>query len=232
VRRRYRRVEVLTESAGFRVALDDRPLRTPAKHVLALPSRALAEAVAGEWRAQETEILPATMPLTRLSNTAIDRIADRPGEAAAEIAAYAETDLLCYRADHPQALARRQHLAWQPVLDWLAGRHHARLRVTHGVVPVAQDACALAALGCAVEAYDAFRLAALGAATRAAGSIALALALIEGEIDAETAAAASQLDERFQVEQWGDDDQASARRAALAADIASAAAFASLLAAG
>ena len=231
MKRRYRTVSVSGGRDRFRVMLDDRALRTPGRRVLVLPTRALAEAVAEEWRAQATDVVPARMPLTRLANTAIDRIAERRAEAVAQVAAYAETDLLCYRAAHPGELAERQRRTWRPVLDWLARRFDARLCVTEGVVPVAQDARALQALVRAVEGYDAFRLAAVGAATLASGSIALALALIEGEIDADAAFAASLLDEHYQVELWGDDAEAEARRRAIAEEVAAAARFTALLAA-
>jgi chaperone required for assembly of F1-ATPase len=229
VKRRYRTVAVSGDRGRFRVVLDDRALRTPGRRELALPTRALAEAVAEEWRAQESDVVPASMPLTRLANTAVDRIAGRRDEVVAQVVAYAETDLLCYRAGHPAELAARQRRSWQPVLDWLARRFEARLCVTEGVVPVTQEAGALRALVRAVEGYDAFRLAAVSAATHASGSIALALALIEGEIDAAAAVAASQLDEHYQVELWGDDAEAEARRRAIAAEVGAAAAFAALL---
>jgi chaperone required for assembly of F1-ATPase len=221
VRRVYATVAV-EEACGFRVTLDARAARTPARRPIVLPTRALAEAVAAEWRAQGETVEAASMPLTRLVATALDCVAERREAVIDEVAGFAGTDLLCYRAEHPAELRRRQHRAWQPVLEWAARRFDAPLRVTRGVVPVAQDGCALAALRRAVAAYDDFALAALHAATAAAGSLLLALALVERRLDAQAVAEASELDEAFQVEQWGEDAEAAARRAALRAEIADA----------
>lgn len=213
-------VEEAAAGRGFRVTLDARAASTPGRRPLVLPTPALAEAVAAEWRAQRETVEPASMPLTRLVGTAIDLVAGRREAVIDEIAGYAGTELLCHRAEHPAELGRRQHLAWQPVLDWAARRFDAPLRVTRGVVPIAQDGCALAALRRAIAAYDDFALAALHAATAAAGSLLLALALVERRLDAPAVAEASQLDEAFQVEQWGEDAEAVALRAALRAEIA------------
>ena len=183
--------------AGWGVALDGRPLRTPGKRELLVPSAALAAALAAEWDAQGDDIRPVTMPLTRLAATAIDRTADKRLEIAAEIAGYAGTDLVCYRAAHPPALAARQQAMWQPLLDWAAGRYDAGLAITAGIVPVAQSPASLKAYATAVAALDDFRLTALQAATASCGSLVIALALYEGRLDAEAAFAASQLDETF-----------------------------------
>jgi chaperone required for assembly of F1-ATPase len=169
------------------------------------------------------------MPLTRLAATAIDRTVLKRAEIVAEIANYAATDLVCYRAEHPPALAMRQEAAWQPLIDWAAGRYDAGLTVTAGIVPQPQSPTSLKAFAAAVGAQDDFRLTALQAATAACGSLVIALALLEGRLDAEAAFAASQLEETFQIEAWGEDAEAAARRAALAADIAAAARFLELL---
>jgi chaperone required for assembly of F1-ATPase len=169
------------------------------------------------------------MPLTRLAATAIDRTAERRGEIVAEVANYAGTDLVCYRAAHPPALAARQEALWQPLIDWAAGRYDAGLAVTAGVVPMAQSPASLRAFVAAVAALDDFRLTALQAATAACGSLVIALALLEGRLDAAAAFAASQLDETFQIEAWGEDAEAAARRQVLAADIAAMAQFLELL---
>ncbi|MBV8776546.1 MAG: ATPase [Alphaproteobacteria bacterium] len=232
MRRVYKTVGTREAGAGWGVALDGRPLRTPAKRELTVPSHQLAAAIAGEWDAQDPEIVPATMPLTRLAATAIDRTADRRGEIVADVANYAGTDLLCYRAEQPPALAARQAAVWQPLLDWAAGRYDAGLAVTAGIVPAAQSATSLKAYAAAVAALDDFRLTAVQAATAACGSLVIALALFERQVDAEAAFAASQLDETFQIEAWGEDAEATQRRATLAADIANAARFLELLAEG
>ena len=229
MKRVYTRVESGPVEGGWGVALDAKPVRTPAKHELRLPSAALAGAIAAEWDAQREDIRPATMPLTRLAATAIDRTAAQRDLVVAETAGYAETDLVCYRADHPPALAARQHAVWQPLVDWAALRYDAALAVTTGIVPTAQPLAALRAFAAIVAAQDDFRLTALHTLTAASGSLVIALALLEGRLDAAAAFAASQLDENFQIEAWGEDAEAAARRQALAADIASAARFVELL---
>lgn len=230
MRRVYKSVAIRPAEGGWGVALDGRPLRTPAKRELSVPNEPLAAAIAAEWEAQQTDVHPETMPLTRLAATAIDRTADLRDKIAAEVANYAGTDLVCYRAEHPPALAARQEAVWQPLLDWAAGRYDAGLAVTAGIVPTAQSAASLKAFAAAVAALDDFRLTALQAATAACGSLVIALALLEGRLDAEAAFAASQLDETFQIEAWGEDEEAAKRRAALADDIAAAARFLALLA--
>jgi chaperone required for assembly of F1-ATPase len=229
MKRVYTSVDTRQAGDGWGIALDGRPLRTPAKRELIVPNEALAAAIAAEWDAQESDIHPETMPLTRLAATAIDRTAEKRADIVAEIANYAATDLLCYRAERPPALAARQEAVWQPLLDWAAGRYDAGLAVTAGIVPTAQSPASLKAYAAAVAALDHFRLTALQAATAASGSLILALALHEKRLDAEAAFAASQLDETFQIEAWGEDAEAARRRRALAADIAAAARFLDLL---
>lgn len=229
MKRIYKSVATRAVENGWGVTLDGRPLRTPAKRDLCVSSERLAAAIAAEWDAQTSDIRPETMPLTRLAATAIDRTAAERDEIVAEIVGYAGTDLLCYRAEHPPALVARQAAAWQPLLDWAAGRYDAGLTVTAGIVPKPQSPAALKAFAGAVAALDDFRLTALQAATGACGSLVVALALYEGRLDAKAAFAVSQLDETFQIEAWGEDAEATNRRAALAADIEAAARFLALL---
>jgi len=229
MKRVYKQAAARAAEGGWGVALDGRPMRTPAKHELIVPSAALAEAVAAEWDAQQDEIRPATMPLTRLAATAIDRTRTQRELVAAETANYAGTDLVCYRADHPPALIARQHAGWQPLIDWAMQRYDAALAVTSGIVPQPQSPAALKAFAAAVAAQDDFRLTALHAMTTACGSLVIALALIEGRLDAAAAFAVSQLDETFQIEAWGEDAEAAARRRGLAEDIEAAARFVQLL---
>jgi chaperone required for assembly of F1-ATPase len=234
MRRVYARVEtrLVADDRGdgwWGVALDGKPVRTPARRELAVPNEALAAAIAAEWDAQLEDIRPATMPLTRLAATAIDRTSAQRDLVAAETAGYAGTDLVCYRAESPPALTARQHAVWQPLIDWAATRYDAALAVTTGVVPTPQSSAALRAFAAAVAAQDDFRLTALHTLTAASGSLVIALAILEGRLDAEAAFAASQLDETFQIETWGEDPEAAARRRALAADIAAAARFIALL---
>lgn len=230
-KRAYRRVTVAPLEGGFGIALDGKPVETPARARLVLPSRMLAEGVAAEWEAQGPEIDPLAMPLTRLAGSAIDLVGPGRAEVIARTAAYAATDLLCYRADGPPELAARQRAAWQPLLDWAAARYGASLKVTTGVIAVEQPAAALEALRQAVGACDDMRLTAVAAATAACGSLLLGLALAESRIDAEAASALSLLDEAYQSALWGEDEEAARRRQALRADIAAAARFLALLAA-
>jgi chaperone required for assembly of F1-ATPase len=229
MRRVYKSVATRATEDGWGLTLDDRPLRTPARRELRVPSEPLAAAIAAEWDAQDPDIRPETMPLTRLATTAIDRTTERRTEIAAEVANYAGTDLVCYRADHPSALAARQEAAWQPLIDWAAGRYDAGLAVTAGIVPLPQSPASLKAYAAAVTALDDFRLTAVHAATAACGSLVIALALLEGRLDAEAAFEVSQLDEIFQIEAWGEDAEAARRRSAVAEDIKAAARFLDLL---
>jgi chaperone required for assembly of F1-ATPase len=229
MRRVYNEVTTRPAAGGWGVALDGKPLRTPAKRELVVPNAALAAAIAEEWRAQGAEIRPRTMPLTRLAATALDRTAVQRDATLAETANYAGTDLVCYRADHPPELAARQHRAWQGLIDWAAARYGARLEVTEGVIPKRQQMAVLNAFAAAVAEYDDFRLTALHTATAACGSLVIALALAENQIGHETAFAVSQLDETFQIEAWGEDAEAAERRRGLAADIEAAARFLALL---
>jgi chaperone required for assembly of F1-ATPase len=232
VKRLYRQVEVASEGDGHRVLLDGRPLRTPAKRALRLPTVALAAAIAAEWRDQGETIQPATMPLTRLASTAQDRLPDLRPAAIAELSDYAGTDLLCYRAAAPLELVERQGQAWQPLLDWAASTYGARLSVTTSILPVEQPPAAVQSLQAAVEVLDDWPLVGLHAATTALGSLILGLALAGGRINAEQALAASLLDELFEIERWGEDVEISRRHAALRRDVEAAAAFLGALAPG
>jgi chaperone required for assembly of F1-ATPase len=230
MRRLYQRAEAAlsADTGRWRVLVDGRPVRTPAKSTLEAPARALAEAVAAEWAAQGPTIRPATMPLTQLLNTALDRVPGQRRAIAADIVRYAETDLLLHRAADDPALAARQATSWDPVLDWLAVRHGARLVPGIGVGAHAQSGAALARIADAVADTDDLVLAALHFATGAMGSAALALALIGGGLGAEAAFAAAFLEDLAQLERWGRDAEAVARLDALKADIVAAGRFAAL----
>jgi chaperone required for assembly of F1-ATPase len=229
VKRIYRKAEPVPAAAGHGVALDGRLVKTPRRRDLVVPSPALAAAIAAEWEAQHGDIRREAMPLTRLAGVTIDRDAAQREAVVRQIADYAGTDLVCYRAAHPPALAARQQAVWQPLLDWAAERYAAPLTVTSGVIPSSQPAASLAAFAAAVAAYEDFALTALHAATAACGSLVIALALFEGRLDAVEAFTASQLDESFQIEAWGEDQEQAARRVVLSADIAAAARFLALL---
>ena len=210
----------------FNILLDGRPVRLPGGAPLSIASAPLAEAIAAEWTAaggaKGGEMRPEDVPLTRLVGTAEERIAPEPERTVAALAKYAETDLLCYRAED-RRLADRQAAAWDPLLAWSARALDAPLRVTAGVMPVVQDAQALHALSRAVAAHPPLELAALGVAVPALGSLVLGLALAAGEVDAPRAHDLATVDERFQEEFWGSDAEALARRDASRADVALAA---------
>lgn len=194
---------------GFSILLDGRPVRTPGKALMALPTEALAEAVADEWRAQEGAVRPDTMPLTRRANSAIEKVAAAHEGVVGVVAAYGGSDLLCYRAAAPQELVTRQR-AWDGPLDWAADRYGVRLRVTEGVMPVAQDAAALDRLAAEVRGHDAFALTGLHDLVSLTGSLVLGLAVAENHLEAAEAWALSRIDEAFQAEQWGGDSEAEA----------------------
>lgn len=229
MKRFYRAASVENDAQGFAVALDGRRIRTAQGRPLFLPTAALAGAVAEEWRAQAETIRRETMPLARLADAALDDVVANPAACIDAVVAYAETDLLCYRAVRPASLAQRQEACWRPVLDWAGERYGAAFAVTEGVAPVRQSASALAAVRAAVASAGAWPLAALREAAGATGSALLALALREGRLDAAGAVAASQLDECWQAERWGEDAEASARLAALAAAVEASARFLRLL---
>ncbi len=221
-KRFYKTAEAVETEGRHGIALDGKPVRTPASRPLAVPGAALANAVAEEWASQGETIDRETMPLTRLVCTALDLVPERRADIVAEVAAYAETDLVCYRTDTPPALARRQAAAWEPLVAWADERYGARLAVTTSITPLAQAPEALEALRNAVASEDDFALAGLSTATRAFGSLVIALAMREGRLDAEAAADASLIDERFQLERWGEDAELAARCARVARDAADA----------
>ncbi len=214
---------------GHGITLDGKPLKTPGKRDLVSPNAALATEIAEEWNAQHGDVRPTTMPLTRLAATSIDRVALHRDAIIRQTANYGGTDLVCYRATHPPALAALQLAVWQPLIDWTVLRYDAPLTVTAGVIPKSQPDATLRAFAAAVGELNDFELAALHAVTAACGSLIIGLALIEGRLDAQQAFAASQLDESFQIEAWGEDAEQAQRRRALAADIEAAARFLSLL---
>jgi chaperone required for assembly of F1-ATPase len=229
VKRFWDTASVQGSETGYAILLDGRPMHLATGGVLAVESAALAHAIAAEWQAaggaKGGEMSFADTPLTRLAGTAQHRIIPDPAPTVDAIARYGESDLLCYRAEAPQELVQRQARLWQPWLDWAALTFDAPLRMTVGVGHVRQHRDSIAALRRAVAGLDPYALAGLGIAVPALGSLVLGLALAEDRLDAETAFALGSLDELFQVEQWGEDVEAAARRASIAADIALAARF-------
>jgi chaperone required for assembly of F1-ATPase len=233
VRRFYRDVAVVapeSEGAGAHaITLDDKPVRTPRNAPLRVPTADLAAAIAAEWQAQDERVDLARMPLTRFASTGIDLVPVQRDLVLDQIAAYAATDLLCYRATAPAELRARQAAVWQPLLDWLAEGHAVRLTVTEGLMPARQDPAQLTRLRAAVAGYADLALAPLSTITGACGSLVIALALAEARIDATAACAAAELDESWQNERWGEDPEALRRRQAVRDDVAAGARFLALL---
>jgi len=218
-RRFWQNARVEPCDGGFTVRLDARPVRTPAKAALVVPSLTMASAIAAEWQAQQGTIKPETMPVTRSANAALDKIAPQFAEVAGLIAAYGASDLLCYRATGPAGLVARQAAAWDPMLAWAAEALAAPLAVTAGVTPITQPAASLARLTAKVHACTPVELAALHDLVMISGSLVLGLAVTHGHADARTIWQLSRIDEDWQIEQWGQDheagESAALRRAAL-----------------
>jgi chaperone required for assembly of F1-ATPase len=208
IKRFWAAVSVVPAGTGFAITLDNKPVRTPAKAPLVVPTRGLAQFIAAEWEAQTGKVDPGTMPATRISNSAIDKVIPQKDEVADMLAAYGGSDLLCYRADSPAALVARQSAAWDPLLDWTYARYGARLAIGPGVMPVPQDPAALELLAAEVIRQDAFQLAAFHDLVAISGSLILALAVIEGVRSPSEAWDLSRLDETWQEEHWGADDEA------------------------
>jgi chaperone required for assembly of F1-ATPase len=216
------------EDAPFTVLLDGRSVKTPLGNGLALPSRALAEAVAAEWQAQGERIDPATMPLTRLANTIIDGVVVAPAGVAEEVAKYLGSDLVFYRADSPEGLVTMQAQHWDPLLDWARETLGARFVLGEGVVFVAQPEHAVAAAGAAIPA-DPWRLGAVNVITTLTGSALIALAVEQGHLRVDAAWAAAHVDEDWNMAQWGRDEIALDRRAKRFAEMQAAATVLNLI---
>jgi chaperone required for assembly of F1-ATPase len=229
VKRFWKQVEVVEANGGFGIALDGRRLKTPGRTDLAVPTKALAEAIAAEWQDCGEAIDPRQMPLTGLANAAIERVgADRRtfGEG---LARYAESDLLCYRAEGPATLVARQNESWDALLGWARRRYDVDFAACSGVMHVAQPAETLRKFGHAVASLNDFQLAGLSPLVTIGGSLVSALAVLEEMMPAEDAWEAVSLDDRWQLEQWGDDTEARAALDARRRDFMAAAHFLELL---
>lgn len=230
MKRFWTETSVSETEGGWAVTLDGRSIRTPAKAALILPTQAYAEAVAAEWEAQAEVVKPETMPVTRSANAAIDKVTVQFDEVAAMIAAYGETDLLCYRAESPDALVTRQAEAWDPLLDWAAETLGARLVPTQGIVHRPQDPQALARLHDETRALDPFALAAFHDLVALSGSLVIGFAAARGARAADALWQLSRVDEDWQAAQWGVDEEAAAQAALKRTDFLKAAEIFALLA--
>ncbi|HLM16040.1 MAG TPA: ATP12 family protein [Reyranella sp.] len=231
MKRFYKETAVDQGDGGHRILLDGKPMRTPAKAVLVVPTRALAEAIAAEWGAvpDKADINVSHLPLTRLAATGLDRVTRQRARVIEDTAKYAGSDMLCYRASEPETLVNRQQAIWQPLLDWADARYGARLVIVEGLAFVEQPAVAVARLGEAVATHSDLGLSALYNLTHISGSLIVALAVAEGHLAAADAFAAAQLDELYQVERWGEDPIATKRHEGIRHDIEAGARFLALL---
>ena len=211
-KRFYEFVTLADTAKGIEIHLDGRPLRTPARAPLRVAVVPIAEAIVAEWQAQLETIDPSSMPVTRISNSAIDAVAPDVEAARLEIVAYAGDDLLCYRAEGPAGLVQRQALGWDPLLSWAATELGARLAVREGILPLKQPPESIAGFAAALEMLDPLALAALHVATTLTGSAILAMSVARGLSTADAAWQAAHIDEDWQAEQWGADPEAIARR--------------------
>ena len=211
-KRFYQDVTVALQEGEWAVQLDGRRVRTPAKNAFAMPNEDLANAVAEEWLAQVDVIDPATMPLTRIINSAHDGLVGKEADVRNEIAKFAGSDLLCYRADHPEQLVALQCAAWDGALKWLAQEHGICLQTGSGIMPIAQNSDDLAAFSSLLVTAGRLQLASLHVLVTISGSAVLGLAVLRGHMSVEEAWTAAHVDEDWQISQWGDDDEAQARR--------------------
>ncbi len=225
MKRFYEEVGVDHAPEGFRILLDGKPVKTPGRRTLLLPTQALALAIADEWRAQGEEIVPISMPMLRMANTALDGISHTRDAVIAAILRFGQHELLCYRAQSPAELAALQAAEWRPMLEWVHSHFGVRLLTSTGVIHVQQPPETLARLGEAVAAHDDFALAALHVAASITASLVLALALGEGVLNPAQAFQLSRIDETYQAGLWGEDAEAAARAKALAREMDVAAAF-------
>ena len=209
-KRFWKAADVAEEGGGFTVRLDGRPVKTPAKSPLVVPTPQMAQAIAAEWDAQEDVIDPGSMPVTRAANAALDKVRPQHAEVAQMIADYGDADLLCYRADSPAELVQRQAEAWDPLLDWAARDLGARLRPVTGVMHAPQDATALRTLSERVHKMEAFTLTAFHDLVSLSGSLVIGFSALHDLHDTATLWRLSRIDETWQEDQWGTDEEAAA----------------------
>ena len=229
MKRFWSTADAVPADGGWGIVLDGRPVRTPARRPLKVPTETLGTAIAEEWRFAEESVDPKAMPMTGLANAAIDRIADDPAGYADSIARYAQSELACYRADGPSGLIQRQAERWDALLAWARRRFDVDFAVTTGVIPVEQPAATVQQLRHAVAALDPFRLAALTSLVTIGGSLLAGLAVLERQLGAEQAWDAVTVDDAWQIAQWGGDQEAVAALDNRRADFLAAARFLELL---
>jgi chaperone required for assembly of F1-ATPase len=221
-KRFYAKAGVLEAPGGFVIALDDKPIRTPSGRQVVVPAREIADAIVAEWNTQEEFIDPLSMPLTRFANSVVDGVIDRVEAVTEDVAKYFETDLVFYRAGHPEGLVAREAEHWDPLVFWAADALGAHFILTEGIVHVRQPDSAVAAARAALP-RDPWSIAALHVITSLTGSALLALALLRGVLDQDQVWAAAHVDEDWNIEKWGIDEEVAMRRAARLVDFKAAA---------
>lgn len=228
MKRFWKTAEAVADDGGWAIRLDGRAVRTPSRVALVVPGAALARTITAEWDAQGDEVDPRLMPMTGFANATIDRVLPALGDFRGQVAAYAASDLFCYRADEPEELVARQQAQWGPLLDWAEDHYGIGFAVTAGIVPVDQPARTLAALRGAVEAIDPWLLAGAATITQIGGSLVGMLAHLADAVPAEALFDVVSLDELWQIEQWGEDWEAAERLAIRRADFLNAARYCAL----
>ncbi len=228
-KRFWEKVSVRPDGDGFAIYLDERQLKTPAKASLVVPTKAMAEGIAAEWDAVEGKINPLAMHLTRCANATIDKVVFEREAVAAMLLEYASTDLVCYRSESPEELVARQTAAWDPVLDWLDAEFGARLHPVAGIIHKPQPEASLARLKDAVFAFDPWKMTAFHDLVTISGSLVLSLAVTSGHMSAQEVWPLSRVDEDWQIEQWGEDDEATEHAALKLSDFLKAARLFELL---
>ncbi|PHZ85650.1 ATP12 family chaperone protein [Paremcibacter congregatus] len=229
MKRFFKQATVEEDGSGYVVKLDGRSVKTPEKRQNICPNRAIAEAICAEWNAQGDEIKPASMLITKMQNTAIDRVGARRADLEDELVKYAGTDLLCYRADYPADLVVRQETLWQPLLDWVLQSHDIALKSTTGIIHVAQDDSEMDKFRDHITGLDDFTLMAFYNITTLCGSVSIGLNVLGNNLTAEEAWAAAELDENYQIDQWGLDDEAKTRQDNMKSELNAAIRFLELL---
>ncbi|MDG1708104.1 MAG: ATP12 family protein [Emcibacteraceae bacterium] len=228
MKRFYKKVSVAEQDGMYTVHLDGKPIKTPIKSPCLMPNKNMAEAVAKEWDEQEEDVDPHSMPITKLVNTAIDRVGKRRDDLIDELVEFAGSDQICYRAEHPTELVDLQDENWNPLLDYINENHDISFEITSGILFVEQSASILSKYRKIVENIESFELTAYYGMTTVAGSVTIGLALFEGKISIDDAWNAGLLDENFQISKWGSDEEAEKRREGLRAELDNAAKFLSL----
>ena len=229
MKRFWKSAEAVHEPDGWAIRLDDKPLKTPTRESLLVPTEALARGITGEWNSVEERIDPRTMPLTGLANAAIDRVRPNPAAFAAGLAKYVEADLTCYRVEAPRELVARQEQNWDHLLNWARRRFDVDFRTTRGIVHIDQPQATLDRLSHALSVLDEFHLAGLSPLVTIGGSLVVALAVLDGELSPNNAWDTVTIDDQWQLEQWGDDPEAEQRLQNSRRDFLAAARFLDLL---